>query len=83
MVIRGIALPRRIEIYEVITTFASASLMRIFSAVVPNPVKTTLWTAPILAQASMAISWLWYHGHVDTDTVTLLYAQILEAVCKP
>ena len=56
IVIRGIALPRRIEISAVITTFASASLIRMFRAVVPKPAKTTLWTAPIRAHASIAIS---------------------------
>ncbi len=55
VVMSGIALPRRIEISEVMITLASASLIRMFKAAVPNPAKTTECTAPIRAQASMAI----------------------------
>ena len=53
--ISGIAFPRRIATSAVMTSFASASRIRMFSAVTPYPAKTTLWTAPIRAQASIAM----------------------------
>ena len=42
MVMRGIAFPRRMEMSAVITIFASASVIRMFKALVPKPAKTTL-----------------------------------------
>ena len=56
MVMSGIAFPRLMEMSAVMTTFASASLIRMFRAVEPKPANTTLWTAPIRAQASMAMT---------------------------
>ena len=41
---------------EVMTTFAPQSFIRSLSASALNPLKTTLWGAPIRAQASIAVT---------------------------
>ena len=46
--------PRRWPPSAVISTLASASLIRSRSDCAENPAKTTLWGAPIRAQASIA-----------------------------
>ena len=50
----GKTAPRRQPPSAVISTLASASLMRSASAWAEKPPKTTLWAAPIRAQASIA-----------------------------
>ena len=50
----GTALPRRQPPSAVISTLASASMMRPRSASAEKPPKTTEWGAPMRAQASMA-----------------------------
>ena len=52
-------------------TFGLASSMRVASSFAAKPPKTTEWTAPMRAQASMAISGLGDHRHVDDDPVAL------------
>ena len=49
------AWPRRQPPSAVMSTFASASLMRSDSESAENPPNTTEWAAPIRAQASRAI----------------------------
>ena len=51
----GVGLPRRQPPSAVMTSFASASLIRPASASAENPPKTTVCGAPIRAQASIAI----------------------------
>lgn len=52
----AIGLPRRYPPSAVMTTRASASLMRLCRASAENPPKTTECGAPIRAQASMAMT---------------------------
>ena len=53
--LRATTLPRRQPPSAVMTSFASASLMRPASASAENPPKTTVCGAPMRAQASIAI----------------------------
>ena len=53
--LRAAGLPRRQPPSAVMTSFASASLMRSDKASALNPPKTTEWGAPIRAHASIAI----------------------------
>ena len=53
--LRAAALPRRQPPSAVMTSFASASLIRSLSASALNPPKTTVCGAPSRAQASIAI----------------------------
>ena len=50
----GTVWPRRKPPSAVINTFAAASLMRSRSDTALKPPNTTLWTAPMRAQASIA-----------------------------
>ena len=52
----GNCLPRRQPASAVMITLASASLFRSAIASLENPPKITQWTAPIRAQASMAMA---------------------------
>ena len=45
--------------------------MRVASSLAANPPNTTEWTAPMRAQASMAVERLQDHRHVDDDPVAL------------
>ena len=52
----GSCLPRRQAESAVIRSFAPASLLRSATASAENPLATTEWTAPMRAQANMAIA---------------------------
>ncbi len=56
MALRGISLPPRSWKLEVITATAPASMMRSFSALAEKPPNTTLWVAPMRAQACIAMT---------------------------
>ena len=54
LVFIGIGLPRRSDVLQVISTLASETSMRSFTASTEKPPKTTLCVAPMRAHASIA-----------------------------
>jgi hypothetical protein len=56
LALSGTSAPRRQPASAVISTFACASFIRSRSDSALKPPKTTLWAAPMRAQASMAMA---------------------------
>ena len=76
----GICLPRRQPASAVICSLALASLLRSAMASAAKPPKITEWTAPIRAQASMAMASSGIIGMYIDTTSPLLDAQLLQHV---
>ena len=72
-----IALPRRIEISAVITTFASASWIRMFSAAAAKPAENNAMDGTDPCTGQHRDDLLWYKGHVDADTVAFFHTDFL------